>query len=39
MKLLAMAFLWGVVAQAQIKWGVEAKAGITLGWSLWSFIA
>ena len=31
MKLLAMAFLWGIVAQAQIKWGVEAKAGITAG--------
>ena len=31
MKLLAIVFLWGVIAQAQIKWGVEAKAGITSG--------
>ena len=31
MKLLAIVFLWGIVAQAQIKWGVEAKAGITAG--------
>ena len=31
MKLSAIVFLWGIVAQAQIKWGVEAKAGITSG--------